>query len=85
MDQIDSVRPYAAGRGSSAAGTLGIAIGADVALRVVQGSGTLCDVVRAAWAMGVDPIEAVLQYAEAATGVIVDDMVVVDGADPRCA
>ncbi|MFI7001322.1 hypothetical protein [Nocardia sp. NPDC050175] len=56
-----------------------------MALRVVQGNGTLCDVVRAAWAMGVDPIEAVLQYAEAATGVIVDDMVVVDGADPRCA
>ncbi|KAA8890287.1 hypothetical protein F3087_02980 [Nocardia colli] len=85
MDQIDSVRPYAAGRGNNAAVTLGTAIGDEVALRVVQGNGTLCDVVVAAWAMGVDPIEAVLQYAEAATGVIVDDLVVVDGADPRCA
>lgn len=85
MDQIDSVRPYAAGRGNNAAVTLGTAIGDEVALRVVQGNGTLCDVVVAAWAMGVDPVEAVLQYAEAAIGVIVDDMVVVDGADPRCA
>ncbi|MFC9440602.1 hypothetical protein [Nocardia sp. NPDC057030] len=85
MDQIDSVRPYAAGRGNNAAVTLGTAIGDEVALRVVQGNGTLCDVVVTAWAMGVDPVEAVLQYAEAATGVIVDDMVVVDGADPRCA
>lgn len=85
MDQIDSVRPYAAGRGNNAAVTLGTAIGDEVALRVMQGNGTLCDVVVAAWAMGVDPIEAVLQYAEAATGVIVDDLMVVDGADPRCA
>ncbi|CAM4519777.1 hypothetical protein NONI108955_41425 [Nocardia ninae] len=87
VDQIDSVRPFAAGRGNNAAVTLGTAIGDEVARRVVQGKGTLCDVVLAAWVMGVDPVEAVLQYAEAATGVIVDDTVVVadGGADPRCA
>ncbi|WP_378734727.1 hypothetical protein [Nocardia brasiliensis] len=86
MDQIDSVRPFAAGRGINAAVTLGTAIGDEVALRVVQGIGTLCDVVLAAWVMGVEPIEAVLQYAEASIGVVVDDTVVVDGgADPRCA
>ncbi|GAA5102735.1 hypothetical protein GCM10023319_69720 [Nocardia iowensis] len=86
VDQIDSVRPFAAGRGTNAAVTLGTAIGDEVALRVVQGIGTLCDVVLAAWVMGVEPIEAVLQYAEASIGVAVDDTVVVDGgADPRCA
>ncbi|MFI6173487.1 hypothetical protein ACIBCN_42380 [Nocardia sp. NPDC051052] len=62
-----------------------MAIGDEVALRVVRGAGTLCDVVLAAWAMGVDPTDAVLQYAEATTGVVVDDTVGVDGADPRCA
>lgn len=85
VEQIDSVRPFAAGRGNNAAVMLGMAIGDEVALRVVGGAGTLSDVVLAAWAMGVDPVEAVLQYAEAATGAIVDDTVVVDGADPRCA
>ncbi|WP_146251126.1 hypothetical protein [Nocardia tenerifensis] len=86
MNQIDSVRPFATGRGNNVAVMLGAAVGDDVALRVVQGKGTLCDVVLAARVMGVDPVEAVLQYAEAATGVIVDAAVVVDGgADPRCA
>lgn len=85
VEQIDSVRPFAAGRGNNAAVMLGMAIGNEVALRVVRGQGTLCDVVLAAWTMGVDPIDAVLQYAEAATGVVVEDAVVVDGADPRCA
>ncbi|WP_141717660.1 hypothetical protein [Nocardia altamirensis] len=86
MEQIDSVRPFAAGRAADAAVMLGATIGGDVALRVVQGSGTLCDVVLAAWALGVEPIEAVLQYATAATGVIFENLAVVDGgADPRCA
>jgi hypothetical protein len=86
VEQIDSVRPFAAGRAADAAVMLGATIGGDVALRVVQGSGTLCDVVLAAWVLGVEPVDAVLQYAAAAAGVVIEDLAVVDGgADPRCA
>ncbi|MFR9750476.1 hypothetical protein ACL02S_05510 [Nocardia sp. 004] len=43
---------------------LGVVIGGEAAQRVAQGTGTLCDVVLAAWATDVDPAEAVVQYAE---------------------
>ncbi|WP_155981093.1 hypothetical protein [Nocardia sp. CNY236] len=50
----------------SAAGLLEVAIGDEAVQRLIQGGGTLCDVVLAAWATDVDPADAVVQYAEAA-------------------
>ncbi|QIS16607.1 hypothetical protein [Nocardia arthritidis] len=59
---------------------LGAAIGDDAAHRVVGGRGTLCDIVLAAWSMDVDPVTAVLEYAEAAGG-----SAATGTFDPRCA
>lgn len=64
VDRIDSVTELVAGVGAMAA--LEAAIGVDVADRVLHGSATLCDVVMTSWAMDIDPIQAVVQYAEAA-------------------
>ncbi|MFI9506989.1 hypothetical protein [Nocardia sp. NPDC052566] len=79
MDQNNSVAEFVPARTASAAAMLGTAMGEEAALRVVQGKATLCDVVLAAWSMEVDPVEAVLQYAEAAAGIADVD------ASERCA
>ncbi|WP_431954144.1 hypothetical protein [Nocardia lijiangensis] len=47
---------------------LGAAIGDDAAHRVLHGTATLCDVVLASWVMGVDTVQAVVEYAEVAIG-----------------
>ncbi|MET8774005.1 hypothetical protein ABZV58_03155 [Nocardia sp. NPDC004654] len=66
MEQIGSVTELVAGRGVGAASALGAAIGDEAAQRVLLGTATLCDVVLASWAMGVDTAQAVVEYAEVA-------------------
>ncbi|WP_431968289.1 hypothetical protein [Nocardia sp. bgisy134] len=66
MDQIGSVTELAVGRGAGAAAALGAAIGDDAAHRILHGTATLCDVVLASWVMGVDTVQAVVEYAEVA-------------------
>ncbi len=68
VDQIGSVIELAAGRGAGAAAALGAAIGDDAAHRVLHGTATLCDVVLASWVLGVDTVQAVVEYAEVAIG-----------------
>lgn len=80
MEHIDSVTEFSPVRSASAATMLGAAIGDEVAQRVLQGAGTLCDVVLAAWALDVDPVDAVLQYADAAGGTAF-----LGATDERCA
>ncbi|MEV0294512.1 hypothetical protein [Nocardia sp. NPDC050710] len=67
-------------RGIDVAAALGAAIGEDAAQRVLHGGATVCDVVLASWALGVDSVQAVVEYAEAAFGAAIPG-----AADSRCA
>ncbi|QLY30846.1 hypothetical protein [Nocardia huaxiensis] len=82
MDQIGSITELVTAQGLSATAALGSVIGDEVAARVMQGGATLCDVILTSWAMGVDSVQAVVDYADAVRGL----PVTVDKApDPRCA
>ncbi|MBL1072968.1 hypothetical protein JK358_01005 [Nocardia sp. 2] len=60
-------------------------IGDDAAFRLLHGRGTLCDVVLASRALGVDTVQAVLEYAQAILGGGVDGTVGEGEAGSRCA
>lgn len=80
VDRIGSVTELVAVRGMGAAAALGVAIGDDAAQRILHGTATLCDVVLTSWAMGVDTVQAVVEYAEVAI-----ESAVKGAAGSRCA
>ncbi len=62
------------------AAALGTVIGEDAALRVARGSATVCDVVLVAMSLGIDSVQAVVDYADAALGLVSRS-----GESDRCA
>ncbi|WP_156371275.1 hypothetical protein [Nocardia arizonensis] len=56
---------------------LGATIGEDAAHRILCGGATVCDIVLASFALGVDSVQAVVDYAEVT--------LVADAAGTRCA
>ncbi|MFC3963523.1 hypothetical protein [Nocardia jiangsuensis] len=80
VDRIDSAPPSAASEGAGVVVTLGTAIGEEAAYRIQQGAGTLCDVVLASWVVGVDSVQAVVDYADIVLGTVIPN-----GNDSRCA
>ena len=68
MEYIGSVSELLVTGGMDATEALGVMIGQDAALRVTGGSATVCDVVLASIVLGIDSVEAVVEYADAALG-----------------
>lgn len=89
VDQIGSVTELVAAQGVNAVVALGAVIGEDAALRVMNGGATVCDVILASWALGVDSVQAVADYAAAALGSAVDGAALGlstdEASDSRCA
>lgn len=88
METNGTIVEPAAIRDSGVSSVLGESIGKAAAHRVLHGGATICDVVLASWALGVDSVQAVVDYAEVAVGSLPDWA---EGAgpsapaNPRCA
>ncbi|MGN2635324.1 hypothetical protein ACWEKT_03240 [Nocardia takedensis] len=80
MESIGTVAELAAIRGTGIASALGVNVGEDVARRILRGGATVCDVVLASFVLGVDSVQAVVDYAE-----VVTKTASAEEADFRCA
>ncbi|MBH0778746.1 hypothetical protein [Nocardia bovistercoris] len=68
METIGAVVGQAAIRDTGVALVLGDSIGKAAERRLLHGGATICDIVLASWALGVDSVQAVVDYAEVAVG-----------------